>query len=123
MILFGILSFNVVFAADPAGYWDAGKSNKSAQQIADDMNLPTNQGGPIKIVTNVVQFLLGFLGLLAVILILYGGYKWMTDQGTGKGIDEAKKMISAGVVGLVIIVSAFIVAEWVITQIYTQVTK
>src|SRR3989338_6829994 len=52
------------------------------------------------IVFTVVNVILGFLSIIAVSGILYGGFKWMTAQGNEDQIDEAKKMIIAGVVGL-----------------------
>jgi hypothetical protein len=46
------------------------------------------------------------LGVIAVILVLWGGFKWMTAAGNEDGITEAKKLMGAGVIGLVIILAA-----------------
>lgn len=69
------------------------------------------------IVTSFIRVLLGFLGLIAVVIILVGGFKWMTAMGDGKKVDEAKDLIKAGVIGLVIILGAYAIANFAITQI------
>jgi hypothetical protein len=73
---------------------------------------------PREIAGSVVNIFLGFLGIVAVLIILYGGFKWMTAGGNDDGIAEAKQMISAGVVGLVVILAAFGIAQFVINALY-----
>lgn len=68
-------------------------------------------------ITSVVNVLMGFLGIIAVIVILLGGFKWMTAGGGEDKIDEAKKLIGAGIVGLVIILAAYAIATYVINTI------
>jgi hypothetical protein len=65
----------------------------------------------------IIRAALGFLGIIAVVIILYGGFKWMTAGGNTDKVDEAKKIIIQGVIGLVIVLSAFAIASFVITQI------
>jgi len=73
---------------------------------------------PRSIAGSVINIFLGFLGVIAVLIILYGGFKWMTAGGNDDGIGEAKQMISAGVVGLVVILAAFGIAQFVINALY-----
>ena len=73
---------------------------------------------PRTIAGSVVNIFLGFLGVIAVLIILYGGFKWMTAGGDEGPIGEAKQMISAGVVGLVVILAAFGIAQFVINALY-----
>ncbi len=72
------------------------------------------QRDPREIAASVIKVILGFLGIIAVGLILLGGFKWMTAAGNEDKIDEAKKIISAGVVGLVIILAAYGIANFII---------
>lgn len=71
----------------------------------------------ISTVGQIINVLLGFLGVIAVVLILIGGFKWMTAAGNEEKVGEAKKLLGAGVVGLVIILAAFAIASFVITQL------
>lgn len=70
----------------------------------------------------VLNVLLGFLGIIAVIVILLGGFKWMTAGGGEDKISEAKKLISAGIVGLVVILAAYAIAVYVVNTISTATT-
>lgn len=63
--------------------------------------------------SNIVAYLLSFLGLLAVIIILYGGYLWMTSAGNEDQIDKAKETLKSGVIGLIVILSALAIAVFV----------
>jgi len=71
-------------------------------------------------IAGVVNIVLGFLGILATLIILLGGFKWMTSQGNTDKVDEAKKMIGAGVVGLVVILVAYAVARFVLQSLYNE---
>lgn len=70
---------------------------------------------------NIVNLVLGFLGLIAVVIILIGGFKWMTAGGNDEKVGEAKKLLIAGLIGLVIILLAWGIATWVISTLQTQV--
>jgi Type IV secretion system pilin len=77
---------------------------------------------PIATATTLINTAMIFLGLIAVCIILMGGFKWMTAGGGEEKITEAKKLMSAGVVGIIIILSAWGVASWVLTTA-VNVTK
>lgn len=70
------------------------------------------------IIVNIVNIALGFLGILATLVIMYGGWLWMTSQGSTEKVDKAKQAISAGIIGLVIILASYGIARFVISQIY-----
>ncbi len=69
----------------------------------------------------IINIVLGFLGILATVIILMGGFKWMTSQGNTEKVDEAKKLIGAGVVGLVIILSSYAIARFVLNSLQDDV--
>ncbi|MFH0891810.1 hypothetical protein A2303_06785 [Candidatus Falkowbacteria bacterium RIFOXYB2_FULL_47_14] len=100
-----------------------------AQTAADNMlwggfegNVQTATGlgntDPREMAGQVVNILLGFLGIIAVVIILLGGFKWMTAAGDEGKVDEAKKLIGAGIIGLVVILAAFAIAQFVISALY-----
>ena len=71
---------------------------------------------------DILNVLLGFLGIIATLIILLGGFKWMTSQGSTEKVDEAKKLIGAGVVGLVIILAAYAIVRFVLSSVYNATT-
>jgi len=73
-------------------------------------------------IANIVRIILGFLGILTVLLILYAGFLWMTSQGNEEQIGKAKGMISAAVIGLVLILAAYSIASFVVNNLSTAVS-
>jgi hypothetical protein len=74
---------------------------------------------PRDIAARVINVLMGFLGIVAVVIILFGGFRWMTAAGNDDKIDEAKKILAAGVIGLIIVLSAWALAMFVMNNILT----
>ena len=66
---------------------------------------------------NIVQMVIGFLGILIVLYMLYGGFLWMTSGGDEKKIEQAKQMIIAAVVGLLIVLAAFSITTFIINSL------
>lgn len=66
---------------------------------------------------DVIQAILSMLGIIALIIILYGGFKWMTAAGNEENISSAKKIITAGIVGLIIIFFAYAIVAFVFNVI------
>ena len=62
----------------------------------------------------IIQYLLTFLAIIAVGMILYGGFVWMTAGGNEDRVAKAKKVITAGAIGLIIILAAFAIVTFVI---------
>ena len=64
-----------------------------------------------------INIILGFLGIVAFIIILLGGCKWMTSGGDEEKIGEARKLMGAGVVGMAIVLASWAIASFVIAQL------
>lgn len=68
-------------------------------------------------VASIISIVLGLLGIVAVVIIIIGGFTWMTAAGNTEKVDKSKKLLTAGLIGLVIIMSAYIIARFVITEL------
>lgn len=71
---------------------------------------------------NIINVVLGFLGVIAVVIVLFGGFKWMTAGGNDEKVQEAKKLLIAGVIGLAIIFSAYAITSFVLTSLISAST-
>ncbi len=80
-------------------------------------NLGLGNKDPRDMAVSIIQVILGFLAIIVVLLILYGGFVWMTAGGNEDKIASGKKIITAGVVGLIIILAAWGIARFVVTVI------
>ena len=69
------------------------------------------------VIQNIIKIILGFLGIITIIIILYGGFLWMTSFGEEDKIDRSKKLISAGVIGLVIVLASYAISAFVINSL------
>jgi len=55
----------------------------------------------------IISVFLSFLGIIFVILIIYGGYLWMTARGNEQQVEKAKDTLQKAIIGLVIILSSW----------------
>jgi len=74
------------------------------------------------IINGVITTVMSFLGIVAVVVILFGGFKWMTSGGDQTKVDTARKLIINGVIGLVIIILAWAITAFVIDEILKATT-
>jgi len=63
---------------------------------------------------NFIEILLSFLGVVFIVLIIYGGFMWMTAQGNETQVEKAKKIIVNSVVGVVIVMLAYAITYFVL---------
>ncbi|MFA5128279.1 MAG: LamG-like jellyroll fold domain-containing protein [Patescibacteria group bacterium] len=68
-------------------------------------------------IARIIRVALGLLGIVALVLILYGGFVWMTAGGDEEKIQKAKKILVNAVIGLIIILSAYAIASFVINTL------
>lgn len=81
-----------------------------AQTIAEESGLPTVSLATF--IGRLLQVFFGLLGVVALALLMYGGFIWMTAAGDPNKVDKAKKIIQNAIVGLVIIFSAFAITTF-----------
>lgn len=66
------------------------------------------------LIGNIIKVALGFVGTIFLLLTLFAGFKWMTARGDAKAIDEAKKMITGAVTGILLIAAAYAITSFVL---------
>lgn len=68
-----------------------------------------------------VQAALQIVGIVFLILIVYGGFRWMSASGVQKQIEEAQKVIIHSVIGLIIVVLAYGISIFVVKALLEAV--
>lgn len=71
------------------------------------------------IVGEYVTVFLGFVGTIAFVVFLYGGYLWLTARGNDDQVAEAKKYLFNGTIGIIVIVFAYSAAYFITSQLYS----
>ncbi|MDD3861581.1 MAG: PKD domain-containing protein [Candidatus Gracilibacteria bacterium] len=74
----------------------------------------TASGDLKEFVLRVVNFALGFLGLIAVLMIIYAGVVYVTSAGQDEKTGNAKKTITYATIGLLIVLGSFAFVNTVI---------
>lgn len=72
---------------------------------------------PMSVAKTVVNTLLLILGMVAVIMIIVGGFRYVTSSGDKSALVSAKNTILYSVVGLVIALLAYAIVNFVINQV------
>ncbi len=67
---------------------------------------------------NLIKIALGFLGILCVVFILLGGFKWMIASGNDDKLKEAKQTLTSGILGLLLIASAYAISSYLIKILF-----
>lgn len=70
-------------------------------------------------ISSIINIFLSLLGVLFMILMIYGGYTWMTAAGDDKKIEKAKDTIRAAIIGLVIVIAAYAISTFVISRLWS----
>jgi len=81
-----------------------------------------SESDPRDVVAGIIKVVLGFLGTIAVVLIIIAGFQWMTAAGNEDKVGKAKKIMTAAVTGLVIVLMAYALSSFVIDAIIGATT-
>ena len=87
-------------------------SDYGLEATANAAGLPVGDLNPIDIAATIVNLVLGFLGVLLVILIVYAGFMWMTAAGDEQKITKAKALLGNAVIGMAIVLTAFAITAF-----------
>ena len=69
------------------------------------------------IIGTVINTVLGLLGVIFLILLVYAGFLWMTAAGNDDKVTKAKQILTTSIIGLVIVLAAYSIAAFVVEQL------
>ena len=121
LILFSLIilfNFSLVLAADspvPIGNRISGELANAGKTAGYTENTQPAKSFVATLV-GIINVLLTIVGVVFLLLIIYAGYLWMTAQGNEEQIKKAKKILTGALIGIIIILAARVVTEFVITQ-------
>ncbi len=69
------------------------------------------------LIGNIIAVLLSVLGIIFVVLVVYAGFLYLTSNGEEDKVKKAKKLLSQAVIGLVLIIAAYAIADFVLTSL------
>ena len=87
--------------------------------IYNVFNLFPDQNASLpEIVQGILNWIFGIIGIIAVIMVILGGFKLMTSTGDPGRVKKGKDTILYGIIGLVIALLAFAIVNFVINGIF-----
>lgn len=94
------------------------------EKTADAAGLKNAVSGssPADIIGNVVGSALTLVGVLFLLLMIYGGIIWMIARGNEQETDKALKTIKAAVIGLIIVIASYAITTFVFKAISGEPT-
>ena len=69
------------------------------------------------VIARVIRIALSFLGIIAVSLMIYAGFIWMTSNGDPTKIKKAQGIMINAAVGLVIILSSLAITQFILSRL------
>ncbi|PIW36717.1 MAG: hypothetical protein COW24_04095 [Candidatus Kerfeldbacteria bacterium CG15_BIG_FIL_POST_REV_8_21_14_020_45_12] len=85
----------------------------SSLQSSITSNTGLASTSPTNVATQIVSAFLGVLGIIALVLIIYAGFRWMTAGGNEEKVADARKTLQAAVIGLLIILASYGISLYV----------
>lgn len=67
--------------------------------------------GVICILQNILSFILAIAFIIAVIFLVIGGFRYIVSQGNEEGVEKAKGTITNAIIGIVVIVLAYVIIQ------------
>lgn len=61
------------------------------------------------LIGNVIGYALGFAGIVLFVLLIVGGFKFITSGGDPKAVEGARKTLTSAIAGLVIILISYLI--------------
>ncbi|MBP8599884.1 hypothetical protein KBI31_01440 [Patescibacteria group bacterium] len=80
-------------------------------------NLFTNEDTLLNNVASIIKVVLGLLGTIFVILMIYAGILWMTAGGNDTQVKKAQNIIQRAVIGLIIVVLAYAITYFIFKEL------
>jgi hypothetical protein len=85
-------------------------------------NLPQGEVDLMVVVANVIGTALSLVGVIFMILFIYGGFLWMTAAGDSGNTKKAKDLMTSAVIGAVLIFSAYFITKFVVNELVSSTT-
>ena len=113
LIVVGVVAtLALAFATVPIAHadynLDKGISDSKGDRVAEKVD------DPQQLVKGIVNGILYFVGILSVIMLIWGGILYTTSSGDSNKVTTAKNTIMYAVIGLVVAIFAYAIVNFVL---------
>lgn len=97
-------------------------SQGETKRMIDTISGGATPKAPGVIAAEVVQIVLGFLGLIGVIMMLYAGFLWLTAGGEEEKAKQGKTLLFQALIGTLIVLAAYSITYFVLNELTKAIT-
>ena len=108
-----LISLSVFATAVLPLFVQAKTSGDTCAAGSTGVTLCTGNYTVLGVVTKITSWVELFLGAVAVLFIIYGGFQYMTAAGNEKQAETAKQTLTYAVIGLIVILLATVIVQLV----------
>ena len=101
----------VVAVVMPIALPSASAQFRSGLDAAQTREMSTKPIGTT--IGDIVNVFLYFVGAVAVIVVIWGGFQYITSSGDSQKATTAKNTIMYAVIGIVVVVMSYAIVNWV----------
>ena len=77
----------------------------------------SSEDAVLGIVGNIINVVLGFVGVIFFVQMFYAGFRWMSAGGNEEVISESKQTVKNTIIGIAVVFGAFVVTNFTLNQI------
>lgn len=119
------LSIAVPALAETQGNNKSGIFDKMGGAISG-FDLPSGGENPDEaaqgIIGRIISAFLSLFGIIFMVLIIFGGYRWMMARGNDDEVKKARDIIRGAVIGLIIVLAAYAISYFIATALEQATT-
>lgn len=83
----------------------------------------TGSGKANALIEKIINIISIIVGIIAVIMIIYAGFRYITSAGNQESVQTAKKTLIYAIIGLVIVALAQIIVQFVLKETTSNVNS
>ena len=111
---FFLFNFSVVYGQE-TGLLPMPKNNTGCPDSTYEGNCGNYQIDDFLVLAvNISRWILGIVGSLTLVMFIYGGVMFMISSGSSESVGKAKNIITAAVIGLLIVFASFMIIKTVL---------
>ena len=86
----------------------------SAQINPSDIGITNPTKDPGTALTNLLNVAYSAAGIIAVVVIIYGAYIYVTSDGNPTNVKRGRDAIMGAAIGIIIIIMAFVITQFIL---------
>ena len=85
------------------------------KEVGDRAGYETSESKTLEdTISSIINIFLSFIGIIFMILLILGGFNWMTAGGREERVQEASRTIKQAIIGLIIVLGSYAISYFII---------